>query len=361
MRALRTIAERSRFSTLAIESSCDDSCIALLNENGFSEKRTTHHSLNRAFNGVFPFLISSCHEISLARNLNELLKCHDVKMITKVCYTAGPGQQQSLCRGFTLAKILASSLNSKLIPVHHMEGHIYSADLPAGEYPFLSILLSGGHTLIVLVTSSTEYTILSRSIDDNIGEAFDKIAREFPFSMRGNEYGGRIIEKYAKMCSCDASSWYEMANKSNVSLFSYSGIKSEVFKDISAAKNDKDYTLIACKFQRSVLRNLREKLSGCMSILRKMNIRPAFISLGGGVSLNESIRETIKHFAESEGLVAYLPCSELSTDNASMIAKACSLANLAKRAFDGHLNPIAEFPLGFIKDDDAAMSGYISI
>jgi N6-L-threonylcarbamoyladenine synthase len=331
-----------------------------MNEHGFLEKRTTHHSLNRAFNGVFPFLISSCHEISLARNFDDVMKCPDSGTITKVCYTAGPGQQQSLCRGFTLAKILASSLRCKLIPVHHMEGHIYSADLPRGEYPFLAILLSGGHTLIVLVTSSTEYTILSRSVDDNIGEAFDKIAREFPFSMRGNEYGGRIIENYAKICSCDKSSWYETTNRPNVSLFSYSGIKSEVFKDISATSNEKDYILIACKFQRSVLRNLREKLLGCMTILTEMHIRPAFISLGGGVSLNESIRETIKNFAESEGLTAYLPCKELSTDNASMVAKACSLANLAQRSFDGQLNPIAEFPLGFIKDDDAAVKGYIS-
>lgn len=356
MRLRRQIA---RFTTLSIESSCDDSCIAIA-ESEFLEKKTTHSSINRAFKGVFPFLISSCHETALSRNLEKILKSRKNEAFQRICYTAGPGQYQSLSKGFYMAKILASAFSANLVPVHHMEGHIYSSNLPCNQFPFLSILLSGGHTLIVLVMSSSEYTVLARSLDDNIGECYDKIVRELPLKLRGTDLHGGVIEKLAAKCTCESSNIYETSKFQNLSFFSYSGLKSEVIKDLVTAKHDNDYFYIACKFQRSIQFNITKKLELTVDILQELRIRPLFIALGGGVSMNMSIRDSIKCFGEKMGLNVYYPIRELCTDNASMIAKACLSAKLDSRSARGALNPIPDFPLGFLKEDDNAIRGYIS-
>jgi N6-L-threonylcarbamoyladenine synthase len=282
--------------------------------------------------------------------------------VDKICYTAGPGQYQSLSRGYVAARVLAASLNARLIPIHHMEGHIYSSqNIPFKKFPFLSVLLSGGHTVITLVNSVNDYSIMSRSVDDNIGEVYDKVARIFPVSLRGPNINGQVIEHLAGKCKCKSSEIYEIGGRTNVSYFSFSGIKSEVIKDLSVALSDEEYFSIACKFQRTLIASIIGKISESLKIVKSIGISPMFLAFGGGVTCNQSIRNAVYGFSSSNNIPTFFPDKELCTDNATMICKASIMTESDSRYMSGRLmNPIPDYPLGFAKDDDEALHGYIS-
>lgn len=351
------------YRTLAIESSCDDSCIAIVkfinNEFSSEEVHDSHTSINRAFEGVFPFLMSTCHEISLARILKKSLGCSSIAGIDSVSYTTGPGIFQCLSRGQYLARILGAAFQIPIIPVHHMEGHIHSAEhMPIGIFPFLSVLISGGHTLIVLVEGFDQYTVISKSLDDNIGETYDKIAREIPFELRGPKLNGSVIEAISESCPCSEKDYFNIDNGRTCLDFSFSGIKAEVIKNIRSEKRSADDVVkIVCKFQRTIESYLEAQLKKCLNILATIRKQPLFITVGGGVSVNNFIRNMLTNVAREWGVQIYFPTHSHSTDNASMIGK----VGIIKYLHSKNLNetfPIPEFPLGFLKDDDMALDCY---
>ena len=350
---------------IAFESSCDDTCVAISRGSSNSmrcrEIKLSHSSLNRSFGGVYPHLTSSCHEVSFIKILKKFINVKTQKSsIGKIYYTAGPGQHQSLQKSMSIAKVASCILGAEIYGIHHMEGHIFSAaNIPINKFPFLSVLISGGHTLLVLVESMENYTVLSKSLDDNIGEVYDKIARSLPIDLRGLAINGTIVEKLARSCNCGDISTFSIMKSDQTPDFSFSGLKTSILQAIIKSKHDSDQIIrIVCKFQRTIENVLKEKILQAIETLDKLGVHVEFISVGGGASSNSGIRKAIEHLAISKNLRAYFPEKTLATDNAIMILKAGARK---ERGSNSVFYPIPEFPLGFLKDDDYALDGYREI
>ena len=350
---------------MAFESSCDDTCVAISYGNlklmRCKEIKFSHSSLNRSFGGVYPHLTSSCHEVSFIRILKKFMDMKSQKSsMDRIYYTAGPGQHQSLQKSMNIAKLASCLLGTEIHGIHHMEGHIFSAaDMPNNKFPFLSVLISGGHTLLVLVESMENYTVLSKSLDDNIGEVYDKIARSLPVDLRGLTINGSIVEKLASSCNCRDINTFPIMKTDQTPDFSFSGLKTSILQAIVKSKDDYNHIIrIICKFQRTVENVLKEKVLHAMETLNKLGVNVEFICVGGGVSSNNGIRKVIEQVAISKNIRAYFPEKGMATDNATMILKA---GVRKKRGSNSVFYPIPEFPIGFLKDDDCAFTGYKEI
>lgn len=316
--------QKDRFVTLAIESSCDDTGIALLSKesvvlaNALSSQIDSHSK----YGGVVPELASRMHQEAIIPLLNATLAeagITDPKSeIDLIAVTAGPGLMGSLLVGVMTAKALAQGWNVPLIGVNHLEGHIF-ASVAANRGltpPFVSVIVSGGHTELVLVRNFGDYTLLGSTRDDAAGEAFDKVAKILELGYPG----GPIIDRLAK--TGDPNSYRLPTPLSNTDEieFSFSGLKTAAATLIGKLRTEEmelPLENICASFQKAVIESLVGKI---MLAVDKTNVRR--VTLSGGVAANSGLREKLSEIAQKDDIELFLPPVSMCTDNAVMIAAA---------------------------------------
>ncbi len=313
---------------LGLETSCDETGLAIFDSELLAEGKSgllgqvlySQIELHATYGGVVPELASRDHIRKLVPLFEELLdQCNmDKQDIDAVAFTKGPGLIGALMTGALFGRSLAYALDIPAIGVHHMEGHLLSPLLGANppEFPFVSLLVSGGHTLLVAAHAIGEYEILGESIDDAAGECFDKAAK-----MLGLPYpGGPNVARLAENGDPNA---YELPRPMlHRGLdFSFSGMKTAVhnlIKDTPGSDTDEQVRAdIAASFQHAVVDTLVKK---CVKALKQTGMKQLVIA--GGVSANLHLRQTLEQeLAKINATVHYAPL-ELCTDNGAMIAYA---------------------------------------
>lgn len=304
--------------TLGIETSCDETAAAVLRGGRelLSNVISTQIPLHRKFGGVVPEIASRKHIVNIMPVIDEALTEAgvDLREINQIAVTFGPGLAGALLVGLSAAKSLSYALQIPLIAVNHLEGHIFANFLSAPELepPFLSLVVSGGHTALIKMTGYNTFELLGQSRDDAAGEAFDKIAR-----VMGLPYpGGPEIDKLAKQGNPEAVTFPHP--KVAGYDFSFSGLKSAVLNYLNSAQM-KDEAInaadVAASFQRTVVDTLAEK-----TLAAADEFKLDKIVLAGGVAANSSLEMTLREACRTRALSFYYPSKILCTDNAAMIA-----------------------------------------
>lgn len=316
--------KKNNLRVLGIESSCDETAAAVV-ENGRvieSSVIASQVDLHAQFGGVYPELASREHVKAAYATVNEALQQAHMGLsdLDGIAVTRGPGLAGSLVVGVNLAKGLALSTDLPVIGVNHLEGHLYSAWLyqagskpsPEPKLPVMALLVSGGHTELILMRDHLQYELLGGTSDDAAGEAFDKVARllELPYP------GGPSIQKAAMQGNPRAFN-FPKARLSRPWDFSFSGLKTAVLRaveEFKAANKPVPTADVAASFQAAVVGALFEKT---IAAAREFKVRE--IVVAGGVSANKTLREAFRSQTEFR---VHIPHFSLCTDNAAMIAAA---------------------------------------
>ena len=312
---------------LAIETSCDETAVAIVkNRQVLSSIVSSQIDLHSTYGGVVPELASRQHLESINFCLTEAiakanLDWHDIDAIASTC---APGLVGALLVGSTTAKTLSLVHNKPFLGVHHLEGHIYASYLsePDLQPPFLTLLVSGGHTSIIHVKDCGEYEMLGTTRDDAAGEAFDKVARLLKLGYPG----GPIIDKLAKEGNPKAFNLPE----GRISLreggyhpydMSFSGLKTAVLRLTQQLESQGEIPVadVAASFQNTVAKVLTKRTLKC-ALDYGLNI----ITVGGGVAANSELRSQLTAAAKAQNLQVYFPPLKFCTDNAAMIGCAAS-------------------------------------
>ena len=333
---------------LGIETSCDETALCLLEvqDSKYRVLANIVHSqieLHKEYGGVFPMLAKREHIKNLPIIYAEILKQAGINenQINSIAVTQGPGLEPALWTGIVFAKELAEKLKVPIVPVNHMEGHIVSTlietigtefhTLKTINFPALALLISGGHTELVKINSLGSYEILGSTVDDAVGEAFDKVARmlQLPYP------GGPEISKLAELARTENIPSViklprPMLHSKNLN-FSFSGLKTSVLYTLKEMGNPSPDQIkdIAREFEDSVTEVLISKTQEAIE-----ESGPQNLILGGGVVANKHIRGAFEQLAESQNIPLYMPISGLTGDNALMIAIAGSL-NTTKPSEEG--------------------------
>lgn len=305
---------------LAIETSCDECSAALMEDEDLKSIVISSQLIHSEYGGVVPELASRAHMELIVPVIEEALgKSGFVKEgIDGVAVTYGPGLAGSLIVGLSFAKAFASSLEIPVVGVNHMEGHLYSAFLEKEkpDFPFIALIVSGGHTMLVHVKEPFSHELLGQTRDDAAGEAFDKVAK-----LLGLGYpGGPVIDKMAREGNPDAFRFPRAFMNGDSFEFSFSGIKTSVLyllRELKYTSPDTDERLvrdICASFQRAVIDVLVEKT---VRAAEKFSARS--IAVAGGVAANRELRNSLQARAGSVNAKAYFPRPLYCTDNAAMI------------------------------------------
>lgn len=307
---------------LGIESSCDDTAAAVINNGTVLSNVVATQKIHEEYGGVVPELASRAHQQNIIPVVDQALRKANIdkKQLSAIAFTRGPGLMGSLLVGTSFSKSLALGLGIPLIDVHHMQAHILAHFIKVEgqtepNFPFLALTISGGHTQIVKVTDYFTMELLGQTIDDAVGEAFDKSAKilGFPYP------GGPLIDKYAKLGNPKAYPF----TKPRVSPmdFSFSGLKTAVLyfieREVKANPNfiDENRNDICASIQYTIVSYLMDKLKNAV---KHTGIKE--IAIGGGVSANSGIRNALKEAEKKYGWTTHVPKFEYCTDNAAMIA-----------------------------------------
>ena len=319
---------------LGFETSCDETAIAIMKDGKLLvNKISSQVDIHEKFGGVVPEVASRAHS-EMIRNLfhtslNEAqLELSDIDIVAS---TDGPGLVGSLVVGYNFAKSVAWSLDKLFLPVDHMVGHLSAPliEYPQLEPPFLSLLVSGGHTQIVLVEEWGKYELLGTTIDDAAGEAFDKLSRYCGFGFPG----GPAIQKISE--GGDESKVHLPRPKPSGEFdYSFSGLKTAAVYYLQDLKQEDEVSRkdFAASYQEAIVDSL-------MGVFKKAvrETQVPTISGGGGVMANKRLREKLNTFAEEESKNIYIPSPVLSTDNAAMI---CSAAQMNLTTKDLNINDV---------------------
>lgn len=306
---------------LAIESSCDDTAAAILQNNKVLSNEVARQSIHEEYGGVVPELASRAHQQNIVPVIEVAIKKAGItkEQLSAIAFTQGPGLMGSLLVGSSFAKSMAMALGIPLIAVNHMHAHILAHfieedgfDKP--EFPFLALTISGGHTQIVKVNSFFEMEIIGETTDDAVGEAFDKSAK-----ILGLPYpGGPLIDKYAQLGNPKA---YAFTKPKVEGLdFSFSGLKTQILyfvqKNVKENPNfiEENRNDICASIQNIIIKILMEKVR---MAVEQTGITQ--IAMGGGVSANSGIRTALKETEVKYGWKTFIPKFEYTTDNAAMI------------------------------------------
>ena len=307
--------------TLGIETSCDETGIGIFsNKRGLlAHKLFSQVDIHAEYGGVVPELASRDHIRKIVPLIKECLSDINLnlKNISCIGYTSGPGLAGALLVGGAVAQSLSWSLSIPSIAIHHMEGHLLSPLLDKKnkpEFPFIALLVSGGHTLLVDVERIGQYKILGESLDDAVGEAFDKTAK-----ILGLGYpGGPALSKLAKEGNPDTFRFPRpMIDKPSLD-FSFSGLKT--FAKNTFHTNTDNKADIAKAFEMAAVDILKAK---CLKALLENNRETLVVS--GGVSANDSLRNELDIMGLNEGINVFYPEQEFCTDNGAMIALVASI------------------------------------
>ncbi|ARU92274.1 DNA-binding/iron metalloprotein/AP endonuclease [Spiroplasma clarkii] len=303
---------------LAIESSCDEFSVAIIVEgvlraNIVSSQVDEH----KEYGGVIPEFAARLHVKNFAWVLQEALTTAalEIDAIEMIAYTAYPGLIGSLIVGKLVAQTLAMYLNAPLMPLDHIQGHIYAAKIENNfDYPVISLVVSGGHTQIQLLKKPLEFEILGTTQDDAVGECYDKVARALGLTYPG----GPKIDKLATQGDPNKYKLPLVLQDGSYN-FSFSGLKTACLNLINKHNQNQEKINLAdfcASFQTTAIKNLLIKLEKAVA-----NFQPKTLSLAGGVSANKQLRETIKKFAKLHHLTVALPSLQYCTDNAAMMAQ----------------------------------------
>ncbi len=314
---------------LAIESSCDETSAAVIHNGKVLNNIIATQTVHEKYGGVVPELASRAHQQNIIPIIDQAITDANIKKteLNAVAFTQGPGLLGALLVGASFAKSLALALDIPLIGVNHMQAHILAhfIDEPKPEFPFICLTVSGGHTQIVLVKDYLNMEILGETLDDAVGEAFDKTAK-----LLGLPYpGGPLIDKFAKDGNADAFHFPDTSTQAF--NYSFSGIKTAILyflrdqikenpKFIEQNMND-----ICASIQRKLIDMLMNKLR---KVAKKHQI--THVAISGGVSANSELRKRIKEEGVKHRWETYIPAFEYCTDNAGMIAMAAHYKFLAK-------------------------------
>ncbi len=340
MRELKSI------NILAIESSCDETAAAVINNGRFvrSNVISSQIELHKLYGGVVPEIASRKHIEKINQVIEEALKEADTTLddIDAIGVTYGPGLVGALLVGVAEAKAIAFAKNLPLIGVHHIEGHISAnyIEHPDLEPPFICLVVSGGHTHLVRVQDYGTYEILGRTRDDAAGEAYDKVARAIGLGYPG----GPKIDRIAKEGNPDAIKFPKAKIDGAPSDFSFSGLKSAVLNYINGCKmkgETYDPADIAASFQKAVVEVLVEK---SMNAVTEYGIDK--FAIAGGVASNSALREGMKKACEEREIKFYYPSPIYCTDNAAMIGAAAYYEYLAGTRHGWDLNAVPNLKLG---------------
>jgi N6-L-threonylcarbamoyladenine synthase len=307
---------------LSIESSCDDTSAAILINNVVLSNVVADQKIHAAYGGVVPELASRAHQQNIVPVVQQAIKLAGInkKEIDVIAFTQGPGLLGSLLVGTSFAKSLALALDIPLIAVNHMQAHVLAHFIndeiqKAPTFPFLCLTISGGHTQILKINSYSDFKILGETIDDAVGEAFDKTAK-----LLGLPYpGGPLIDKYAEFGNKNAFQFTEPKTKNELD-FSFSGLKTAILYFLKKKLKDKPNFIkenlndICASIQYTIVKILMNKL-----ILASNKTGIKKIAIAGGVSANSEIRKAIKDGEKEFGWITYIPKIEYTTDNAAMI------------------------------------------
>ncbi len=309
---------------LGIESSCDDTAAAVIMDGVLLSSLIANQDVHKLYGGVVPELASRAHQQNIVPVVDSALKRAGVSSdeVSAVAFTRGPGLLGSLLVGTSFAKGFAFARNIPLIEVHHLQAHILvhfikqeGIETKVPQFPFLCLLVSGGHSQIVLVRDHLDMEIIGKTIDDAAGEAFDKSAK-----LLGLPYpGGPFVDKYAKLGDADR---FKFSKPRIAGLdYSFSGLKTSILyflRDqqkensgfIEENKND-----LCASIQKSIVEILMDKLVKASS-----ETGISRIALAGGVSANSGLRDRVKTESEKRNWEIYIPEFKFTTDNAAMIA-----------------------------------------
>ena len=318
---------------LGIESSCDETGIAVYDtESGQIWQRLySQIEKHREYGGVVPELASRDHVVKAAPMLVDILdEIGGTEALDGIAYTRGPGLMGALMVGANLARGLAFACDLPLLGVHHMEGHLLAPMLAGDspELPFVALLVSGGHTLLVEVRELGSYRILGESLDDAVGEAFDKTAK-----LLGLPYPGG--PELAALADSVGQSRFlfprPMTNRPGLD-FSFSGLKTAALTMVRKNEplDDELRVAIAHAFQEAVVDTLRIK---CMRALEQTGYQSLVIA--GGVGANRRLRSELQQHVQAVGARLYFPVLEYCTDNGAMIAYAGALRLLQGQTDEG--------------------------
>ena len=329
--------------TLGIETSCDETAASIIcgGRKILSNVISTQIPIHQKFGGVVPEIASRKHILNIMPVIDESLRVAQIELndVNQIAVTYGPGLVGALLVGVSAAKTLAFALNVPLIAVNHLEGHIFANFLTHTELtpPFLSLIVSGGHTALIKMNDYNNFEMLGQTRDDAAGEAFDKIARV----MNLKYPGGPEIDKLSKLGDPNKIE-FPIAKVDDYD-FSFSGLKSAVLNYLNSMKmkgeiiNNAD---VAASFQKAVINALVEKT---IHAAKENNFDK--IVLAGGVAANSSLESTLRNECERLGLKFFYPSKILCTDNAAMIACRGFYQSLENNFADDNLNAIPNLGL----------------
>lgn len=306
---------------LAIESSCDETSASIISDGKILNNIVATQSVHEKYGGVVPELASRAHQQHLVPVVHEAFYTSGIEKdaLSAVAFTKGPGLMGALMVGVSFAKAFAFALNLPLIEVNHMQAHILAHFIedPKPNFPFICLTVSGGHTQLVLVRDYLDMKVIGETLDDAVGEAFDKTAK-----MLGLPYpGGPLIDRYAQEGNPKA---FEFPVSDMPGLnFSFSGIKTAVLYFLRDNLKDdpqfidKHLSDICASLQYTLIKMLIKKLRKAA-----LEYNVTEIAIAGGVAANSGLRKAVGELANELGGKTYIPQFEYCTDNAAMIAMA---------------------------------------
>ena len=304
---------------LAIESSCDDTCVAILKDKELlSNVVSSQTEFHNKYGGVMPELASRLHVEKISFVIKEALNKANVtlKEVDYIAFTVGPGLVGSLHVGMQAAKTLALLTNKPLVPIHHLAGHIYANRfVKEFNFPLMALVVSGGNTELVYMEDELKFKIIGETLDDAVGEAYDKVAR-----VCGLPYpGGPNVDRLAHLGKDEYNLPRVMKNTADYN-FSFSGLKSAVINLVHNLKQrgeEPDFNNLCASFQSSVVETLVYKTK---KAALEYNVKQVIIA--GGVSANKALREEIVKAFVDTNIEVSIPPFKYCTDNAAMIAAA---------------------------------------
>lgn len=348
------------FLVLGIETSCDETAAAIVSSDAkiMGQELYSQILIHKQYGGVVPEVSARKHLLTLPQAITELFEKSNLTIsdIDAIAVTAGPGLIGGLIVGISVAKGIALAAGKPCLPINHLMGHALAARLEhEADFPYLLLLISGGHCQLVVVSSPLQYSILGETLDDSVGEAFDKFAR-----MLGLGYpGGAMVESLARSGNPLAIDFPKPFYKQKNCSFSFSGLKTSAKRYIDRHRENMRVEDVCASFQHAIALILADRLmQAILCITSKSQIMPKSVVVSGGVASNMYILSTLRKAAHKYGLGLLHPRSNLCTDNAVMIAWAgIELINenpkhhLNPGTHDLSFAPKSRWPLNKLMDD----------